>query len=194
MYSKSYETWDIYSSEMRYLIKQWSRNMRKIVASVTSHQQCSYAVQDCLSTRMSSPKLRLCGVSFSRMETAFPVIWYDLLFESNDVSASPSMQSRHLISNALQWRHDGGLKSLDSPVFDQPCIQPQIKENIKAPRHWPLCGEFPGDRWIPCTNGQWRGKCFHLMTSSWKVLLQNHHHDHDISEFVTTPQGNSPSI
>ena len=27
-------------------------------------------------------------------------------------------------------------------------------ENIKAPRHWPLCGEFTGDRWIPRTNGQ----------------------------------------
>ena len=25
----------------------------------------------------------------------------------------------------------------------------QIKENIKSPRHWPLCGEFTGDRWIP---------------------------------------------
>ena len=23
------------------------------------------------------------------------------------------------------------------------------------------------DRWIPCTKGQLRGKCFHLMTSSW---------------------------
>ena len=45
-------------------------------------------------------------------------------------------------------------------------ILTQIKENIKAPRHWPLCGEFTGDRWIPRTNGQWRGKCFHLMTSS----------------------------
>ena len=33
--------------------------------------------------------------------------------------------------------------------------------------HWPLCGEFTGERWIPCTNGQWRGKCFHLMTSLW---------------------------
>ena len=27
-------------------------------------------------------------------------------------------------------------------------------------------GEFPGDRWIPRTKGQERGKCFHLMTSS----------------------------
>ena len=33
-------------------------------------------------------------------------------------------------------------------------IQAQIKKNIKALRHWPLCGEFTGDRWIPRTNGQ----------------------------------------
>ena len=26
--------------------------------------------------------------------------------------------------------------------------------------------EFTGDRWIPRTKGQWRRKCFHLMTSS----------------------------
>ena len=28
------------------------------------------------------------------------------------------------------------------------------KKNIKAPRHWPFCGEFTGDRWIPRTKGQ----------------------------------------
>ena len=39
--------------------------------------------------------------------------------------------------------------------------------DIKAPHHWPLCGEFTGDRWIPRTKGQYRGKCFHLMTPSW---------------------------
>ena len=31
-----------------------------------------------------------------------------------------------------------------------------------------LWGELTGDRWIPLTKGQWRGKCFHLMTSSWR--------------------------
>ena len=36
-----------------------------------------------------------------------------------------------------------------SPLFTQPFIQAQIKENNKASRHWPLCGEFTGDRWIP---------------------------------------------
>ena len=38
--------------------------------------------------------------------------------------------------------------------------------NTKAPRHWPLCGEFTGHRWIPHTNGQERGKLFYLKTSS----------------------------
>ena len=33
-------------------------------------------------------------------------------------------------------------------------IQTQTKENIKAPRHWPLCVELTEDRWIPRTNGQ----------------------------------------
>ena len=68
-----------------------------------------------------------------------------------------------------RWR----LKSPASRLFAQPFIQAQIKENIKAPRHWPLCAEFTGDRWIPRTNGQLRGKCFHLMTSSWSRSLHN---------------------
>ena len=34
-------------------------------------------------------------------------------------------------------------------------VQAQIKENIKAPRHWPLWWEFTGDR-TPLTKGQWR--------------------------------------
>ena len=34
-------------------------------------------------------------------------------------------------------------------IVTQQFIQAQIKENIKALRHWPLWGEFTGDRWIP---------------------------------------------
>ena len=33
-------------------------------------------------------------------------------------------------------------------------IQTQIKENIKAPRHWHFVREFTADRWIPRTKGQ----------------------------------------
>ena len=45
-------------------------------------------------------------------------------------------------------------------------VRVQIKENIKAPRYWPLWGELIGGRWIRRTKGQKRGKCFRLMTSS----------------------------
>ena len=48
-----------------------------------------------------------------------------------------------------RWR----LKSPASRLFAQLFVHAQIKENIKAPRHWPLCGEFTADRWIPRTNG-----------------------------------------
>ena len=51
---------------------------------------------------------------------------------------------------ALRWRHNGR----DVRLFTQQFIRAPIKENIKAPRHWPLYGEFTGDRWIPRTNGQ----------------------------------------
>ena len=37
-----------------------------------------------------------------------------------------------------RWR----VKSPDVGLFTQPFIQTQIKENIKAPRHWPLWREF----------------------------------------------------
>ena len=33
-------------------------------------------------------------------------------------------------------------------------IEAWIKENIKAPRHWPLWGELTSDRWVPHTKGQ----------------------------------------
>ena len=73
-------------------------------------------------------------------------------------------------SEWARWR----LKSPASRLFTQPFIQAQIRENIKAPRDWPLCGEFTSHWWIPRTKGQWRGKCFHLMTSSSsnKIVLK----------------------
>ena len=40
------------------------------------------------------------------------------------------------------------------PQVTQSFIQAHTKENIKALRHWPLWGEFTGDRLIPRTKGQ----------------------------------------
>ena len=52
------------------------------------------------------------------------------------------------------------------PIVYSTVFQVLIKENIKAPSPWPLWGKFTGDRWIPRTKGQERGKRFHFMTSS----------------------------
>ena len=59
------------------------------------------------------------------------------------------------------------LKSPASRVFTQPFIQAQIKENTKAPRHWPLCGEFTGDRRIPAQ----------MASIAENVSIGRHHHD-----------------
>ena len=61
------------------------------------------------------------------------------------------------------------LKTPASRLFTQPFIQTQIKENIKAARHWPLCGEFTGTGEFPAQRGSyaenvsiwWRDECQH---------------------------------
>ena len=53
------------------------------------------------------------------------------------------------------------------------CSTAQIKENIKALRHWPLGGESTGHRWIPLTKDQLTGKSFHWMTSSCVSYLNS---------------------
>ena len=46
----------------------------------------------------------------------------------------------------LQWRHNGrdGVSN-HQPHHCLPNRLFRLKENIKAPRHWPLCGEFTGE-------------------------------------------------
>ena len=53
----------------------------------------------------------------------------------------------------LPWHCDDLTSSNTEPLFtSRSFIQAQIKENIKAPRHWPLWREC--DRWIPRTECQ----------------------------------------
>ena len=66
-----------------------------------------------------------------------PRDWYDITFIT-------------MTSQWARWR----LKSSASRLFTQSFIQTQIKENTKALRHWPLCGEFTGGQWISRTKGQ----------------------------------------
>ena len=64
-----------------------------------------------------------------------------------------------------RWR----LKLPSLELFTLPYIKAQTKENIKATRHWPLWGDFTATGEFH--KGQWRGKCFHLMTSSWPTVV-----------------------
>ena len=56
------------------------------------------------------------------------------------------------MSSLLQRRHNGHDGISNYQPYD--CLlnglfKVQFKENIKAPRHWPLCREFTDDRRIP---------------------------------------------
>ena len=69
--------------------------------------------------------------------------------------------------NPLRWRHNGH----DAVSNHQPhdCLLNRLfrhRSKQTSKLRVTLCGEFTGGRWIPRTNGQSRGKCFHLMTSS----------------------------
>ena len=55
--------------------------------------------------------------------------------------------------SSLLWRHNG---------------------RGSVSNHQPTIVYSTGDRWIPHTNGQERGKCFHLMTSSCSWLFHWH--------------------
>ena len=79
--------------------------------------------------------------------------------QRNNNAESVSMPRRHHESNPLPWRHNErvSVSNHELPVRD--CLlnrsfKARIKENIKAPCHWPLWGEFTGHRWIPLTKGQ----------------------------------------
>ena len=75
-----------------------------------------------------------------------------------------------VLVKTLRWRHNG----YDSVSKHQHhgCLRNRLfrrrsKKTSKL-RVIGLCaGNSPGTRWIPRKNGQLRGKCFHLMTSSW---------------------------
>ena len=75
---------------------------------------------------------------------------------------SASLYASYLTVQPPQWRamyfpHYGdviiGAMASQSPAA-RFFVTKQIKEIIKAPPHWPLCGEFAADRWIPCTRDQ----------------------------------------
>ena len=88
-----------------------------------------------------------------------------------------------MTSKWARWR----LKSPASRLFTQPFIQTQIKENIKAPRHWPLCvwnspgtGEFPAQMasYAEYVSISWRHHAFTSILFLCFFLLAIHTYHH----------------
>ena len=70
---------------------------------------------------------------------------------------------QHIEAETLQWHHnehDGISNHQLHYCLLNHLLKVQIKENIKALRHWPLWGEFTGDRWIPTRKGPEMQKMF----------------------------------
>ena len=58
------------------------------------------------------------------------------------------------------------LKTLENRLFIEQQIQSNDKESIEPHHHW-YFKECTNDWKCPLWKGQWYGKCFHVMTSSW---------------------------
>ena len=84
--------------------------------------------------------------SVSRTETC----WHSYIhwIRLSRLPLERTITERKVITLTSQWPR-WRLKSPASRLFTQPFIPTQIKENIKAPRHWPLCGEFTGTGEFP---------------------------------------------
>ena len=81
-----------------------------------------------------------------RIATLSEIIWTRRLYRNHGVPYPTMSWPITVTPWWARWR----LKSPASRLFIiQLLVQAQIKVNIKAPRHWPLWGEFTGDRWIP---------------------------------------------
>ena len=59
-------------------------------------------------------------------------------------------------------------------VYSTVLIQAQKKKTIKAPRHWPLWGEFAGDRWIPRGIHRWPMNSPHKGPATRKMFPFDH--------------------
>ena len=98
-------------------------------------------------------------------------------------------------AHPLQWRHNGR----DGVSNHQPhdcslnrLFRHRWKKNIKAPRHWPLCGEFSDDRWFPAQRSSNVEN-----VSIWRrqhVRIQTDGHQTKFGHWVRWPLCDKPSV
>ena len=75
----------------------------------------------------------------------FNILLYSILFYSDGCRISIRICENF---GETVLRYNGTALYIAPGRNERAFIQAQIKENIKAPRHWSLCGEFTGHRWI----------------------------------------------
>ena len=91
---------------------------------------------------------------------------------------------------SLHWRHndhDDVSKLQPHGCLLNRLFQTQIKENIKAPRHWPLYGEFTGPGEFPAQRASntenvsiwWR----HHVLNTYRVIHGWSRHQHDLTHW-----------
>ena len=103
---------------------------------------------------------------------------------SLDEGMHSELQSFHsFITMTSQWAW-WRLRSPASRLFTQPFIRAQIKENFKAPRHWPLCGEFTGTGEFPAQKA----------SNAENVSIWWRHHVKKVNAFGVTMECMSPAI
>ena len=98
-------------------------------------------------------------------------IWtkVSLVVMLQDLCYSPAWAFPLKFSSALHWGHNDH----DGVSNHQPhdCLLNRLfrrrSKKHQSSASLALVWGIHRDRWIPRTNGQLRGKCFHLMTSSW---------------------------
>ena len=141
----------MYAFQGSYILSYWKKNWRRIckITDILTHLKVYSIVKPRYSTRFW--QLMICPLR--------ALVSYNLwiIFHYNGVIMSAMASQITSVSMVCST-----------------VVQTQINENIKAPRHWPLWGEFTGDQWIPLTKGQQRGKWYHLMTSSCFCFVPRH--------------------
>ena len=134
-----------------------------------SHTECNASQITCVppvfSTVCSGADQRKCqssaSLAFARGIHRWPTnsphrgLVMRKMFPFDDVTMSDVLRPKQ--DGTLQSRHNGHLGvSTHQPHH---CLLNRLfwrrsKKNIKAPRHWPLWGEFTSDLWIPHRKGQ----------------------------------------